>query len=161
MRGNIYTVFWILPCGSGTFLYHAAKRIIESNAMKSSYMESDEMMKFVCAMVHGIDIHPVAVEMALANMHRILPGVPDRIIQVCQGDALLTQRPDSQIHSMGGDNLALFSPGGRPLILPKSFLHDASKINKFVNSAIDDSNMPPGLGSGIFRGGLGAAARCA
>ena len=136
-------------CGSGTFLYHAAKRIIESNAMKSSYMESDEMMKFVCAMVHGIDIHPVAVEMALANMHRILPGVPDRIIQVYQGDALLTQRPDSQIHSMGGDNLALFSPGERPLILPKSFLHDASKINKFVNSAIDDSNMPPGLGSGF------------
>ena len=136
-------------CGSGTFLYHAAKRIIESNAMKSSYMESDEMIKFVCAMVHGIDIHPVAVEMALANMHRILPGVPDRIIQVYQGDALLTQRPDSQIHSMGGDNLALFSPGERPLILPKSFLHDASKINKFVNSAIDDSNMPPGLGSGF------------
>ena len=136
-------------CGSGTFLYHAAKRIIKSNAMKSSYMESDEMMKFVCAMVHGIDIHPVAVEMALANMHRILPGVPDRIIQVYQGDALLTQRPDSQIHSMGGDNLALFSPGERPLILPKSFLHDASKINKFVNSAIDDSNMPPGLGSGF------------
>ena len=136
-------------CGSGTFLYHAAKRIIESNAIKSSYMESDEMIKFVCAMVHGIDIHPVAVEMALANMHRILPGVPDRIIHVYQGDALLTQRPDSQIHSMGGDNLALFSPGERPLILPKSFLHDASKINKFVNSAIDDSNMPPGLGSGF------------
>ena len=82
-------------------------------------------------------------------MHRILPGVPDRIIQVYQGDALLTQRPDSQIHSMGGDNLALFSPGERPLILPKSFLHDASKINKFVNSAIDGSNMPPGLGSGF------------
>ena len=138
-------------CGSGTFLYHVAKRIIESNAMKSSYMESDEMMKFVCAMIHGIDIHPVAVEMALANMHRILPGVPDRIIQVYQGDALLTQRPDSQIHSMGGDNLALFSPGGLPLILPKSFLRNVSKINKFVNSANDDSNMPPGIVSGFSK----------
>ena len=141
-------------CGSGTFLYHAAKRIIESNAVKSSYMESDEVMKFVCDMIHGIDIHPVAIEMARANIHRMLPGVPDHTIQVYQGDALLTQRPDSKIHGMGGDNLAMFSPGGRPLILPKSFLRDTSKINKFVNSAIDGSNMPPGLGSGFSKDDL-------
>ena len=137
-------------CGSGTFLYHAARLIMESDAVRRSYMEQKEVAAFVSRMIRGMDIHPVAVEMARANMHRLLPNMPDDDIWIYQGDALLTQRPESRFHSrMGGDFLALFSSGNLPLILPKSFLGDMSAIGKFVKSANDDSGMPPGLGHGL------------
>ena len=140
-------------CGSGTFLYHAAKRILDSGAMERSYMEPHEKAGFVCAMIHGMDIHPVAVEMAKANMHRLLPRVPDDYIRVYQGDALLIRRPESRLHSNGND-LALYSPGGRPLILPKQFLTDMSNINKFVKSAADDASLPPTLGMNLPADGM-------
>ena len=137
-------------CGSGTFLYHAANFILESKAVRKSYMKPHEKTAFVSRMIRGMDIHPVAVEMAKANIHRLLPRVQDDDIWIYQGDALLTQRAESRFHSlMGGDYMALFSPGNRPLILPRSFLGDIQAIDKFVKSASDDVGMPPGLGHGL------------
>ena len=136
-------------CGSGTFLYHAAKMMLESKAIDEEYLSPHEKTRFVCSMIHGMDIHPVAVEMARANMHRLLPNMPDDSIWVYQGDALLTQRPESKFHSMGGNNLALYSPGNLPLILPMPFLKNIPGIDKFVRSASDDADMPHGLGLGL------------
>ena len=136
-------------CGSGTFLYHAARMILESKAMDEEYLSPHEKAKFVCSMIHGMDIHPVAVEMARANMHRLLPNIPDDSIWVYQGDALLTQRPESRFHSMGGNNLALYSPSNLPLVLPMPFLKNMPGIDRFVRSASDDADMPHGLGSNL------------
>ena len=54
-------------CGSGTFLFHCADRIndhIRSNHKEKVY----EISKIICMLVHGIDIHPIAVEMSKATL---------------------------------------------------------------------------------------------
>ena len=58
-------------CGSGTFLYHAARRILRAQALKA--VQPGERALAVARLVHGIDIHPVAVEMAKATLLRALP----------------------------------------------------------------------------------------
>ena len=136
-------------CGSGTFLYHAAKRIIGSDPVRKAYLRGDDAARLACTMVVGIDIHPVAVEMARANMRRLLPDAGEVDIAVYQGDSLLTPRPESSLYGNGGADLPFVSPGGRHLILPGWFaVSDSRDISRFVESASDDAEMPPSLGAG-------------
>ena len=58
-------------CGSGTFLYHAARRISGANVLRT--VPPGKRALAVARLVHGIDIHPVAVEMAKATLLRALP----------------------------------------------------------------------------------------
>ena len=58
-------------CGSGTFLYHSARRI--SGALALRTVPPGRRAMAVAKLVHGIDIHPVAVEMAKATLLRALP----------------------------------------------------------------------------------------
>ena len=53
-------------CGSGTFLYHAARRILEAPEMRQ--LSPGQQADITASLVHGIDVHPVAVE--------IRPGPP-------------------------------------------------------------------------------------
>ena len=136
-------------CGSGTFLYHAAKRITGSEPVKKAYLKDDDAARLACRMVRGIDIHPVAVEMARANMRRLLPSASEIDIAIYQGDSLLTPRPEAVLYGNGGEDLPLVSPGGRHLVLPGWFARqDSRSISRFVESAADDADMPPSLGAG-------------
>ena len=80
-------------CGSGTFLFHAARRILSSEAIKKQEGLTDvRRAEIVTSLVIGIDIHPVAVEMAKATLLRALPCSPpdgDNDLQIFQGDSLL------------------------------------------------------------------------
>ena len=135
-------------CGSGTFLYHAARRIAGSRPVRESYLEKGAVTRLVCGMVRGIEIHPVAVEMARANMRRIFPGASESDIVVYQGDSLMTPRPEASLFGQDGD-LPLVSPGGSHLILPGWFVRsDPGDVARFVKSACDDTDMPPSLGAG-------------
>ena len=137
-------------CGSGTFLYHAAKRIMESKPMTASRMGEEKTTALVCKMIRGMDIHPVAVEMAKANMRRLFPRASRTDIVVYQGDALLTPRPESALFGDSGRMLPLTSPKGLHLMLPAWFvLSDDPNLSKFVESACDDQNMPASLGVGV------------
>ena len=136
-------------CGSGTFLYHAAKRIIGSQAVKDSYLEIEGAAKLACRMVRGIEIHPVAVEMARANMRRIVQGASESDIAVYQGDSLMTPRPEAALFGQNGD-LSLTTPRGAHLILPGWFVRSGSRnVARFARSACDDTGMPPSLGADI------------
>ena len=137
-------------CGSGTFLYHAVKRIAGSDPVRKAYLKGDDAARLACRMVRGIDIHPVAVEMARANMRRLLPGAGESDIAVYQGDSLLTPRPEAALYGNGGADLPLVSPGGRHLILPGWFAVSGSgrDIERFVESAADDADLPAALGAG-------------
>lgn len=135
-------------CGSGTFLYHAARRIIDSEPARSSRMDEADLMRFACGMVRGIDIHPVAVEMARANMRRLFPRATENEIAVYQGDSLLTARPEAQLLSSGGEDLPLQSPGGRHMVIPGWFIGSDADIGAFVASASSDEDMPEILGAG-------------
>ena len=136
-------------CGSGTFLYQAALRVLRSDPVRNSGREHSEIAEFVCRMVCGMDIHPVAVEMARTNMRRLFPRVPDSAIRVYQGDSLLTPRPDVHLyhHSMGAESLLLQSPRGSRLIMPGWFVKSAPDVSAFVKTARDDRDLPEGLGS--------------
>lgn len=136
-------------CGSGTFLYHAARRILRSEPLKASYRNERSQREFVLSMINGLDIHPVAVEMARANMRRVFPGVPSDMINIHQGDSLLVSRPDTGLHALAANSLAVFTPGGRQFMIPNGFLPDAEGIRAFVMSARDNQDMPTGLGHSL------------
>ena len=147
-------------CGSGTFLYHAARRILGSDPVRNSGMEKHDAVRFVCRMIRGIDIHPVAVEMSRANLKRILPEAADSDIAVYQGDALLINRPEARVLGAGGLHLPIHSPGHRHLVLPTWFVKSERDVAMFVETAKNDTDMVPGLGSslpGYDRGSLLAA----
>ena len=134
-------------CGSGTFLYHAAKRLIESKALEKEHLNRAQTAEFVCRMIHGMDIHPVAVEMSIANMCRILSAVDLTRLRIWQGDSLLLRRPGSSVHGAATGNLVLYSPAGTILELPRAFLSDAAAIDRFVGAAQAQRPMPHGIGA--------------
>ena len=136
-------------CGSGTFLYHAARRLRDSRPVRESYLNHNEVADFICSMVNGIDIHPVAVEMSVANMCRLLGDIDLAKVRVYQGDSLLIRRPESSVHSAGTESMSLYTPNGRTLVLPRGFLLSGADIEKFVRSARDGRPLPPGVGRGM------------
>ena len=127
-------------CGSGTFLYHAAKRIAESKEVEKMNMDPKTLSNMLVQLVNGIDIHPVAVEMAKTNLLRALPAIPNSRLRIWQGDSLQTKRRvittlfDEDIKS-----LKIYSRENEEIILPKSFLsrktinNDIEKIVKCAN----------------------------
>lgn len=49
-------------CGSGTFLFHAVRRFLKAAEQKG--MTTEDAVKLACQQVFGIDVHPVAVQIA-------------------------------------------------------------------------------------------------
>lgn len=145
-------------CGSGTFVYHAARRLLDSRPVRESRLSPGEVAGFVCAMVRGIDIHPVAVEMSVANMRRLLGDVDPACILVRQGDSLLIGRPEPPARGAGTGAVRLYTPGGRALALPRALLLDGAGIEELVRSARDGRPLPPGAGCGLDAGDAEAAA---
>ena len=137
-------------CGSGALLYHAGRVILNSRAVGEArqYMNPAKINEFLCAMLYGIDIHPVAVEMAKTNIHRLIRYSPDHHIRVYQGDSLLLNRPTDNIHSAAmadPDDLVLYSPKGTALVLPKLFLRSSEGIEIMVRTAKEKIKPPAAL----------------
>ena len=109
------------------------------------------MVRLACSVIRGIDIHPVAVEMSRANIRRLLPEASDSDIVVYQGDSLLTQRPESKLYRYDtkGDVLALVSPTGRYLNLPRWFTRSPKDVAMFVETARNNRDMTNGLGASL------------
>ena len=103
-------------CGSGTFLYHAARRILQSMPVRSSGMERREVERFVCSMIRGIDSCPAAVEMSRANLRRLLPHVAESEIAAYRGDPLLLPRPgdDAAAPAPASLSISKMSSGAAP-----------------------------------------------
>ena len=74
-------------CGSGTFLFHAARRILDAIPRVFPNANPKHQAEITAQLVNGIDIHPVAVEMSRATLRRALPAAVN--VGVYQGDALL------------------------------------------------------------------------
>ena len=147
-------------CGSGTFLFHAAKRILNSKAISDRNLSDAEKTEVVTSLVMGIDIHPVAVEMAKATLLQALPVPPrggEKDLRVFQGDSLLwnnsikISRNKNQEHlatetdaaTTEEQSLILTTPKGTELRFPldlftkKSFYKD---IEKLLQAAASKSN---------------------
>jgi len=74
-------------CGSGTFLFQAALRIM--NHAAAAGLTQKEKANLICKIIHGMDIHPVAVEMAKATLMMALPAPPasgEEALHISQGN---------------------------------------------------------------------------
>ena len=155
--GNLRGVGVLDPAsGSGTFLYHAARRIVEY--MKGQGYQDGRTAEVAARLVHGIDIHPVAVEFSRANLLRALPVDPPNgvnAINVTQGDSLIYTRAGIAIGNQ--ENVPYYTietPLHRLMGVPVSWTDQESfndDLSRFVQAAnsMPPRPMPVGIATGL------------
>ena len=132
-------------CGSGTFLYHAARRILAAPAM--SGLTATQQSDITASLVHGIDIHPVAVEIAKTNMMRVLPTPPtmgDAALEIRMGDSLMADDDARRLFDVEG-TMRLVTPRGRDILLPMNFVRQhgfADDMGRVVSAAVEGAAVP-------------------
>ena len=143
-------------CGSGTFLFHAARHILNSAPLRLANVTEAQKADFVARMVNGIDIHPIATEMSRATLLRALPATPTggvNALQVYQGDALIYNRRNLSLSY--NPNLPFYtitSAGGAEIRIPVAFAESAAfgqNISRFVDAANAGQPMPAGVAAGL------------
>ena len=145
-------------CGSGTFLYHAVRRIVESDVIRDATIDDHTLTSMIIRVVHGIDIHPVAVAMAKANVLRALPEKPSEPLRIYQGDSLqVTRGTDEAQQRLDEPSLAfaVISRKGAEMRFPREFiaLPDFDRrMYRFALAAVRRSMFPPGIDEGISEG---------
>lgn len=131
-------------CGSGTFLFHAARRI-QARMTAAHPGLAEHARSILIRLAMGIDTHPIAMEMAKATLEMALPparparGRADMEPQVFLGDAMQSVRRGYRDLTERGDQIGIQSPGGRTVPVPLAlFLHpDADRlIDRLVNAAL-------------------------
>ena len=149
-------------CGSGTFLYHAAQRILNSEALQRHNATPEQQADFIARMVNGIDIHPIAVEISRATLMRALPAEPTDGIEslhIYQGDALIYTHRGTELEN--NEKLTfhtLLSAGGathqrRDLLIPKQWAARpgfGQKVMRFVSAANQGEPMPSDTADGLL-----------
>ena len=132
-------------CGSGTFLYHAARRILDTPEMKD--LSPGQQANITASLVHGIDVHPVAIEIAKTNMMRVLPTAPtmgDAALQIRMGDSLMTDDDARALFEVEGA-MRIVTPKGREILLPMSFVRRhsfADDMSRVVGAAVQKTPVP-------------------
>ena len=138
-RGHLRNCGVLDPtCGSGTFLYHAAKRILNSQAMENEHLRPGEKSNIVAMLINGIDIHPVAVEMARASVLRALPEAPTsgiEAIQIFQGDSLVA----NEAVLAREEHYTIDSPRFDYIEFPKAFVH-RTDFTVMLRSMVEAAN---------------------
>lgn len=127
-------------CGSGTFLFHAARRL-HGYLSRRHPRKLHQARRIVVRMVVGIDVHPIAVEMAEATLEMALPppsSVEDGelVPQVFLGDAMQSTRRDD----LSSDLIVTTSARGSNLTIPAALaIHpDADALTaRLVAAAVD------------------------
>ena len=141
-------------CGSGTFLFHAARRILAEIPRLLPNADGNQQAEIVSHLVHGIDIHPVAVEMARATLRRALPASAEPSVH--QGDALLMS--DTAMAGLTGrffdpDESEFASPDGdHRFHVPHSFTDMADfteRLDRLVQAACDNVPLPASVTLGM------------
>ncbi len=140
-------------CGSGTFLYHVVRRIAESEPVRQATMTDRDITDMIVSNLYGIDIHPVAVAMAKANVLRALPEKPSEPLRIYQGDSLQTGRADAQERlDEPGRMFSVTSRLGVEIRFPMSWvaLPDFDNMmHRFACAAVRGNPLPPGIDNDI------------
>lgn len=141
-------------CGSGTFLYESVRHLISSKyVMDAAGGESDEGQRIVARLIHGFDIHPIAVEIAQASLKRLLPSVPTNRLNIAQTDSLMLSREEQNLFQRS-DNVT-FTPSVAadiPIRLPKRFIQSDNfdrSLSVLINSANEERSFPRVLRNGM------------
>lgn len=141
-------------CGSGTFVYHATRLLLESAGKHPELMHSPfEQAQVANMLVAGIDLHPVAVELAQTTKRLAFAGLGDipelDSLNVFMGDSLRWSMKSKA--GLTFDDLLVSIPVGdeepirlpRSLVLSEDFPLDVKKI--FEKVLLDDPNAETAL----------------
>lgn len=136
-------------CGSGTFLYHAALRMLEAPAMQD--LQLTQKADVVALLVNGIDVHPVAVEISKANLMRVLPAEPtagESAIRVYLGDSLQVGEEKVggvQKRMFDDKSMTLVTPKGGKILIPLEFVRQDGfddSMRRLVEAAVARKPVP-------------------
>ncbi len=126
-------------CGSGTFLFHAARRI-HHRIRKAFPGGLKQARDIILLLVHGIDVHPVAVEMSKATLAMALPERAPRErkgkdfpLQIFLGDAMHSEQDYGLLDA---ESIEIRSAGGEFVRIPKALVLHAQGP-KFVRRLVD------------------------
>ena len=143
-------------CGSGTFLYHAVRRILRSDALARQSLNRSAQAAVVARLVNGIDVHPVAGEIARATVLRALPVEPPEglsAVRVYEGDALLIRSDDeTSLFRPGNGELQFRTTRGTSVYLPRSFVTHHSfvdNLRRLVAAATNDRPLPTDIRNSV------------
>ena len=152
-------------CGSGTFLYYAARRILGCPQM-SGLIPSDKAA-VVCSLVHGLDVHPVAAEITRATLLRALPTEPPQGkagLRIHEGDALMLRGDDENaLFQTEKDRIRIATPKGIEVFLPKGFVENvrfADNLRRLVLSAKEGKPLPYDILEGLNAADREAVTEC-
>ena len=143
-------------CGSGTFLYHAALRMLEAPAMRS--LMPTQRADVAALLLNGIDVHPVAVEIARANLMRVLPAEPsagESALRVHLGDSLLAGEDRGALFGHVEGSMRLVTPEEREILLPVEFVKQdgfADSMRRLVDAAASGAPVPRAVLNGVPKG---------
>jgi len=135
-------------CGSGTFLYYSALRLLHSDAMNRQGLSPKKKAEVVSRLVNGIDVHPVAAEMSRATLTRALGWEMEDDwggIRIYEGDSLQIQMHRDSLFQPEGDKVQFISPRGTRVDIPLSFLQRtdfAASIRRLVETAVGGHECP-------------------
>ncbi len=136
-------------CGSGTFLYHAALRILDAPAMRD--LRPTQRADVAALLLNGIDVHPVAIEIAKANLMRALPAEPsagESALRVHLGDSLLTGEDRTSLFGHVEGSMRLVTPRDREILIPVEFVKQdgfADSMRRLVDAAASGEPVPRAL----------------
>jgi SAM-dependent methyltransferase len=137
-------------CGSGTFLFHAARRYLD--IADQAGIPSAQALVGVTEHVLGMDVHPVAVTLARVTYLLALgtdrvqaPDRPPLSIPVYLGDSMQWEQRDDLLSSAGlsistGTGLFEYTDALR---LPDSLLADANRFDQLVRELADKAAQRP------------------
>lgn len=147
-------------CGSGTFLFHAIRRLIEAG--REAGLPPDEIVALCADRVFGIDVHPVAVALArvtwlLALGDLVQDRPPTLNVPVYMGDSMQwSLRPLGD----SAEVLVDVPPNDPPLRIPAGLASDLtlfeSALNE-LNHGLHTLAEPEAVRDAIARAGATAA----
>jgi len=141
-------------CGSGTFLFHALRRLIDAG--RAAGWTELRIVEACANQVRGLDVHPVAVTLArvtwLLAMGKLLRSGPARLtVPVFLGDAMQWNLR----RFVGRTDVAIDVPGeARPLRIPLGFAEEQVAFEHGLdelNRGLADDATPEAVGQALRR----------
>ena len=128
-------------CGLGTILFHAARRI-RKRIKQNHPTLAHNTRQILVRLVMGIDVHPVAAEIAQATLEMALPAMPTSVNtepRVYIGDSMQSKREDYLEITDKGQAINILSPAGTNLPIPRTVLLH-SRANELIERLNNDAN---------------------
>ena len=121
----------------------------------------------VARLVNGIDVHPVAAEIARATLLRALPAEPPggkAGIRIYEGDSLLVNADDerSLFRPLNGE-IRVATPRGREVLLPRSFVDlptFTDDLRRLVEEAGEGRPLSPDIANSVPEADRAAVEAC-